>query len=94
MTVTWAAIILALAVLVPLAAIAAPIIITLGIVRMLSGRSRANEATVAEAHLIQEIHGSLARMEARVDSLETILLEADEGNAKGRRAKGAARETD
>jgi mannose/fructose/N-acetylgalactosamine-specific phosphotransferase system component IID len=37
----------------------------------------------AEAKMIQEIHQGLSRMEARVDSLETILLDRERSDKEG-----------
>lgn len=45
-----------------------------------SGRGSGDRMTNAEMQLVQEIHASLAEMEKRIDSLETILL----GHGKGK----------
>ena len=44
--------------------------------KILRGPSRGRESDAAgEARMIQEIHRGLARMEERIEALETILLE-------------------
>ena len=59
-----------------------PVTILLAI-RMFKGgvSSRHREAAEQEARMIQEIYQGLARMETRVEALETLLLE------KGRKEK-------
>ena len=44
--------------------------------------SRSREAQGEEARMIQEIYQGLARMEARVEALETILMEHKERSAR------------
>jgi hypothetical protein len=68
-------ILIALALLIPLLAIAAPIIIVMIIVRAVSGSSQRNRVDAQETRMIQEIHHSLAAMERRIDSLEIIVVE-------------------
>jgi phage shock protein B len=63
-------------------AILTPVIIVLGVVKILAGRSRKDKAAgVDEARMIQEIYGSLSKMEKRVEALETILLDREERRA-------------
>ncbi len=49
------------------------------IVRLIKGPSgrKAAQADEEEARLIQDLHKSLGRMERRINSLETILLEKE-----------------
>ena len=69
---------MALSVLIPLLAVATPITIVLGIVRIRAGgRRRPPAADRDEARVMQEIHHGLTKMEQRIDALETILLERE-----------------
>ena len=69
-------VVIALALLIPLLAIAAPVIIVMVIVRAVSGSSRRNHMMDAqETRMIQEINHGLAVMERRIDNLEMIMVE-------------------
>jgi len=70
-------------------AILTPVIIVLGVVKILAGRNRKGKAAnVDEARMIQEIYGSLSKMEKRVEALETILLDREEQRADVSRGTG------
>lgn len=45
----------------------------------LVGRGSVRSASAEEARLIQEMHQGLVRMEQRVETLETLLLEREQG---------------
>lgn len=45
----------------------------------LVGRGGVRNASAEEARLIQEMHQGLVRMEQRVEALETLLLEREQG---------------
>ena len=79
MQLTWFALIIgALVFLIPLLAIAAPVIIMLAIIRAVSGSSRRDHTMDAqETRMIQEIHNGLSAMEKRIDNLETLLVERE-----------------
>ena len=69
----------------PVLLIAGPIVIAWLVVRgVRGGRGRDRGRESQETRLIQETYEGLARMERRIDNLETILLE-------GRRARDRAR---
>lgn len=63
---------------IPLLAILTPVFLVLGIVWICQGgRYKSNRAQLQqETLLMQQIHEGLARLDARVESLETILLDA------------------
>ena len=67
------------ALLIPLFALALPIILILGLVRIFTGRSvrRNPQQEAEEARLMQELHHGMARLEDRVENLETIVLERE-----------------
>lgn len=48
----------------------------------LVGRGNNQSATAEEARMIQEIHQGLVRMEQRVEALETLLLEREQGSRR------------
>lgn len=58
------------------------------IIRVSIGALRGDDATIAtdDAKLIQDLHRGLARMESRVETLETILLEIGERSEGGKRS--------
>ena len=69
---------LALVVLIiPVLVLLLPIIIVWGIVKIVSGSatSRDPEFGASETRLMQEVHQGLSKLEERVASLETILIE-------------------
>lgn len=47
------------------------------LVRLLGGGGNRSRQTDEEARLLQELHQGLGRMEERVETLETLLLERD-----------------
>ncbi|HOD49996.1 MAG TPA: hypothetical protein PLM14_03820 [Candidatus Hydrogenedentes bacterium] len=67
------------ALLIPLLALALPVILILGLVRILTGRSvrRNPQQEAEEARLMQELYRGMARLEERTENLETIVLERD-----------------
>jgi phage shock protein B len=73
-------ILIALAALsIPLLAIAMPVILILGLVRIFTGRSvrRNPQQEAEEARLMQELHHGMARLENRIENLETVVLERE-----------------
>lgn len=52
-------------------------IIAWTIVSLISGRRRAPQASEDESRMIQEIYHGLNKMEQRVETLETLLLERE-----------------
>jgi len=48
----------------------------------LAGTGNTRNASADEARIIQEIHRGLARMEERVESLETLLFDQDKGGRR------------
>ena len=56
------------------------VIICWTIVKLL-GRNP-NQGSAEEARMIQEIHQGLVRMEQRVEALETLLLEREQGGRR------------
>ena len=59
-----------------------PAAIVFVIVKMLSGGSQQRrQATAEDARMIQEIHTGLSRMEERIESLETILVDQNRAKA-------------
>jgi len=77
-TVAIPALVLALGI--PLLAIALPFILILGSVWLLRGRPprRTREELAEETKTMQQINQGLARMEERIDALQTILIEREE----------------
>lgn len=67
------------ALLIPLLALALPVVLVLGLVRILTGRPvRTNPAQEAqETRLMQELHHGMARLEERIENIETIVLERE-----------------
>ncbi len=63
--------------LIALVVILLPVILILGLVKILTGASKSKELSVEEAKLMQEIYRGLTRMEKRIESLETILVEKE-----------------
>lgn len=65
--------------LIPLLAIALPVILILGLARIFTGRPvrRNPQQEAEEARLMQELHHGMARLEDRVENLETIVLERE-----------------
>ncbi len=59
------------------AVLAGVAIICWTIVRLVTGGGRANAASADEAQLMQELYQGLSKMEQRVESLETLLLERE-----------------
>jgi phage shock protein B len=59
--------------------------ILLEVLKILKGpaRGKAGGLNGTETQTIQEIHRGLARMEERIEALETILLEQHKGRTKG-----------
>ncbi len=69
-----------LALAIPLLVILLPVILILGIVKILAGGKsgrKTKEFEAEETRLIQQIHHGLGKMEERIEALETILLEQD-----------------
>ena len=60
------------------------VVIVLVIARMITGRNPRQDraATAEEARIIQEIYQGLQKMDRRIETLETILLE-NEGKGQG-----------
>jgi phage shock protein B len=69
---------------IPLAAIIGATLVAL--VKAIRGtpRGEARKAAAEETMLIQDIHEGLARMEQRVEALETLLLDRERDKRKGR----------
>jgi phage shock protein B len=57
------------------------VVFLIGVRLMRPGQSAARGSDSEEAQLLQEIHRSLERLEARVETLETLVLD---GRGKGR----------
>lgn len=80
-------IVLIVCVVVPILVIAVPVLLIMGVVKLLtigsSRRRRHHEYD--EARTMQEIHRGLARMEQRLEALETIMFERDADEAWQRR---------
>lgn len=52
------------------------------IVRLVSGGTRSQSVSAEESRMIQELYQGLSKMEQRLESLETLLLDRDKkGNA-------------
>ncbi|MBI5093150.1 MAG: phage-shock protein [Candidatus Hydrogenedentes bacterium] len=60
-----------------------PVLIVIGLVRLLmnGGSRRSRETDAEETRIIQEIYSGMARLERRVESLETILLDSSGAGA-------------
>ena len=69
-----------LVVVAPVLVIAGAIILALKV--LVGGTCRRNGGDATEARIIQEIHGGLTRMEERIESLETILVDQDKEDPK------------
>lgn len=67
------------ALLIPLLALALPVVLVLGLVRIFTGRSvrRNPQQEAEEARLMQELHHGMARLENRIENLETVVLERE-----------------
>lgn len=81
------------ALLIPVIAILAPVALVLGVgwllVRSQRGRRGVEEQRLrAEAQLMQEIHEGLNRLDRRIESLETIVID---GRARREEAEDATR---
>lgn len=65
--------------MIPLLAIALPVILILGLARIFTGRPvrRNPQQEAEEARIMQELHHGMARLEDRVENLETIVLERE-----------------
>jgi len=50
-----------------------------------SGRKKSKEADADETQLIQEIHHGLTKMEERVESLETLLMQSEQRRREGKK---------
>ena len=72
-----------LEILVILVILGLPLLILWGIVRSASGGRGGRAGTMAEeeARTMQEIHAGLAKMEERIESLETLLVDKEEKSA-------------
>ena len=80
-SVAWVSIVgLLVTLIVIVMALAIPIVIVWGIVRIVSGGrgGRAQALDAEEARIMQEIHAGLAKMEERIESLETLLVDKEE----------------
>jgi phage shock protein B len=80
-------IVLIVCVVVPILVIAVPVLLIMGVVKLLTiGSSRRRRHYENdEARTMQEIHRGLARMEQRLEALETVMFERDAGEAWQRR---------
>jgi phage shock protein B len=76
---TYLSLIALLIVLVPLVVVALLAAVVVGLLRSVTGRSvRRNPRQEAEeARIMQELHHGMARIEDRVENLETIILERE-----------------
>ncbi len=63
-------------------AIAVSIAMIIRAVRGGSSKKKGTAVDASETKLIQEIHRGLSKMEARIDSLETILISKEERQAE------------
>lgn len=65
--------------MIPLLAIALPVILILGLARIFTGRPvrRNPQQEAEEARIMQELHHGMARLEDRIENLETIVLERE-----------------
>ncbi|HPJ98783.1 MAG TPA: hypothetical protein PKW60_04810 [Candidatus Hydrogenedentes bacterium] len=66
-------------VLIPLLALAVLVLLVLGLVRIFTGQPiRTSPALEAqEAALMQELHRNMARLEERLENIETLVLERE-----------------
>ena len=79
-SVAWVSIGLLFALIIVAMVVAIPIVIVWGIVRIVSGGrgGRAKAMDAEETRIMQEIHAGLAKMEERIESLETLLVDKEE----------------
>ena len=68
-----------LGLLIPLFVLALPVVVIWAVVR-LAGPRRSKGAAPEDTRIIQEIHQGLTKMEERIESLETILVDRAEND--------------